>query len=91
MDFDDLKQPMVWRDRNLCEHMTQPQIIETLTREAAAEGYEPCDLNYAGKPNIYLRAQFMLDRAGFKVWQKDGFVMFVRKMTVVLPGNAFNA
>lgn len=79
MSFNDGTQPMIWRDRDACEGKTQPEIIAEMTAEALEEGYEPSDLNYAGKANLYLRGQFNLDQTtGEKTHLKDGFVMFVQ-------------
>lgn len=83
MQFDDADQPMVWRDRALCDGMTHPQIVDGLVAEATANEYEPMDLNWAGIPNVYLRGRYGRDKDKPQdppVWVADGFVMFVKRV-----------
>jgi hypothetical protein len=54
------------------------QISEALIDEAKKEGLTPCDLNWNGRPNIYLRGRYEID--GFrKNFIEDIFIMFVKK------------
>ncbi len=61
MEFNDGEQPMFSLPREQAGSMTQPEIIEHLVTEAAAEGYIPMDYNYAGIPNVYLRGVYSID------------------------------
>lgn len=76
--------PIVTRSRRLCDGMTQPQIVAALVAEARDEGYEPCDLNHAGAPNLYLREHYAQDvlpggGLGPPIHLDDLFVINVRQ------------
>lgn len=93
MDFDDRTAPMVWRDRDWAGNKTHPELIEDMKAEAAAEGYVPFDLNYDGRPNVYLRGRYALedgdeDKPENWVHIADGFVMFVCKPASDVTGAA---
>lgn len=86
MQFDDMEQPMIWRERSLCEGVHQPEIVVSLLNEAFSEGYEPMDFNGAGVPNVYLRAKFAYEvddqgkrKPDTERWVEDGYVLFVQK------------
>jgi len=81
MSFDDGNQLMVFRDRwdPTIAKLTQVELIQTLLDEASLAGLEPCDRNYAGKPNIYLRSKYRVEKDGTETNIGDVFVMFVRK------------
>ena len=73
----------IWKDRAECVDLNCDQIMASLLENAVREGYEPCDLNWRGRPNIYLRGMYEGD-VGTDIslfpWVKDGFIMFVRKI-----------
>lgn len=86
MDFDDSAQPMFYKTREEFSGANHEEIVDSLVREAAQEGYEPMDFNWNGIPNIYLRGRYSFDvdetgtiKPGTKEWLEDLFVMFVRK------------
>ena len=72
----------IWKDRIRCEDLNYDEILLEMCAEASREGYLPCDLNYIGRPNIYLRGMYEGEKGAsvdsFK-WLKDGFIMFVQK------------
>jgi len=74
MDFDDSKQDMLFRTRAELEGLPHPEIVDVFLEEADKKGYQPCDLNWAGTPNIYLRGKYI---HGTDNWVEDLFVMFV--------------
>lgn len=78
MDFDDGKQQMVCCLRQSVEDLTSPEIVNLLTVEAAKDNLEPFDLNWDGKPNIYLRGKYKREEDGSFTHLADWFVMFVR-------------
>jgi hypothetical protein len=66
---------MVWCTPQDLDMLGYERMLRGMLTEAKTEGYEPFDLNWADKPNVYLRGLYDADSGRYLGY---GFAMFVR-------------
>lgn len=75
MDNETGQEEHIGIDKDECNKLNYDQISEILIEKK----FDPCDLNYNKRPNIYLRGKYRINKDGTKTLIKDRFIMFVTK------------
>ena len=80
MDKETGQEIHIWRNRKEENNSSYDQLTDSMVHEAKENGYEPYDLNWKGRPNIYLRGKYEYNDNERGRLIEDGFMMFVKKI-----------
>mgnify|MGYP001570328349 CR=1 FL=1 len=80
MDKETGQEYHVWLSRKDVINLTYDEIVDKLIEEAIKDDYEPYDMNWRDRPNIYFRGKYKYNDEDGKLLIDDGFMMFVKKV-----------